>query len=278
MQKENLFTEASQLIADFREQKKMSNVKIAHKVGVSNAIITFITNNQIDTVSEEMLLKIINGLKPKSAFSIVRTSNYSTIQNICADSSKGHKLTAIIGYAGAGKTTALYDYYRGNRDVFYVECKNSMNRKQFFYKVLSEMGINFLGTVYEMINKIADELNSRINPLLIIDEAGKLSANIILDLHDLRNSTMYNASIVMAGCEYFQKNMIKAVDKDKTGYPEFYSRVVNWHVLSRPTKAEVTAICQNNGVTNNEVIKDFYSLPNYRQLYNAIVNERGVYE
>lgn len=277
MQKENLFSEAAQLIAEFREQKKLSNVKIANKVGVSNAIITFICNNQMDNVSEEMLLKIINGLKPKTAFSIVRTSNYSTVHGICADTAQSHKLTAIIGYTGAGKTTALYDYYRANREVFYVECKNSMNRKQFFYKVLTEMGISFMGTVYEMINRVADELNSRINPLLIIDEAGKLSNNIVLDLHDLRNSTISNAGIVLAGCEYFQKNMLKAVDKDKIGYPEFYSRVVNWHTLNRPTKAEITAICQNNGVTDNATISDFLRLPNYRQLYNAITNEVQTY-
>ncbi|MET4080097.1 DNA-binding Xre family transcriptional regulator [Pedobacter sp. UYP30] len=278
MQKENLFIEARQLIAEFREQKKMSNVKIAAKVGVSNAILTFINNDQTEMVSEEMLLKIINGLKPKTGFNIIRTSNFNTICGICNDSSKMHKLTAIIGYTGAGKTTALSDYYRNTKDAFYVECKNTMNRKQFFHKVLSEMGINFMGTVYEMVNMIANELNTRKNPLLIIDEAGKLSGTIILDLHDLRNATMNNAGIIMAGCEYFQKNMTRAAEKDKTGYPEFYSRIVNWHILNRPTKAEISAIYENNGLTDNEIIKDFLRLSNYRQVYNSIINERGIYE
>jgi DNA transposition AAA+ family ATPase len=275
MQKENLFTEAQNLIKEFIEQKDISKSKLSKKVGVNAAVITFISNNQIEMVSDEMLLKVINTLKSKSSFNTLGTSNYNTIFNICKDATKHHKLTGIIGYTGAGKSTALYDYYRSTKNVFYVECKNSMNRKQFLHEVLAELGVNFLGSVYDMVKLIIDELNSKENPLLIIDEAGKLSTTLILDLHDLRNATINNAAIIMAGCEYFQKNLLKAVTKDKTGYPEFYSRVVNWNILNRPTKVEIAAICQSNGVSDEDTIKEFFKLNNYRLLHNAIMNERG---
>jgi hypothetical protein len=273
MQKENLIEQASQLINDFTGLKKVSKANLAKKLNVSGAVLTFIEQRQADKLSAEMLHSIIALLKPGTGFEIVGTSNYNSIQNICAKTQQAHQLNVIIGYTGAGKTVALNDYYRTTENVYYVVCKNSMNRRQFLCAILAEMGVNFMGSVYDMVNKIVDLLNERPNMLLIIDEAGKLSTNVLLDLHDIRNTTMYSAGIILAGCEYFQSNIEKAVTKEKTGYPEFHSRIISWNVLNKPTRAEISAICHANGLTDEATIKELYRLPNYRLLYNAITNE-----
>ncbi|WP_295714390.1 AAA family ATPase [Mucilaginibacter sp.] len=275
MQKEKLMKEARQLINDFAGQKGMSKNKLAKKLEVSGAVLSFIENGQHDQLSDEILKGIISHLKAGTDFKILGTVNFNSVQNTCRETQSKSLLNAVIGFTGAGKTEALKDYYNRERNVYYVQCKNSMNRKQFLYEVLSEMGHNFMGSVYEMVKLICKQLNQHSEPpLLIIDEAGKLSTNVLLDLHDIRNATLYSAGILMAGCEYFKKNVEKAVEKDKTGYPEFYSRVVNWNELTKPSKAEIAAICKANGVTDDDTIKDFCKLSNYRLLYNAIVNER----
>jgi len=274
MQKENLIQQARELINDYTCKKKVSNNKLSKKLGVSAAVLTFIDKGQQDNLSEDILLKIINALKPSSAFNLVATSNYNSIQTICQKTQAHSQLNALIGYTGSGKTTGLYDYYMSAPNVYYMQCKNSMNRRQFLSALLAEMGINFIGSTYEMVKQICDLLNSQKKPLVIIDEAGKVSTNVLLDLHDIRNETLYSAGIIIAGCEYFQRNIEKAVTKDKTGYPEFHGRVINWNVLNKPTKAEIQAICHANGVSDDDTIKDFQKLPNYRLLYNAITNER----
>ena len=278
MQKKELIQQARILINDFTVQKQVSKNKLAKKLGVSGAVLTFIENDQQDNLSEDILLKIINSLKPGNGFEIIATSNYNSVQSICKKTQSHSQLNAVIGYTGSGKTTALYDYYISNPNVYYLQCKNSMNRRQFLSALLAEMGVNYIGSVYDMIKQIGEILNSQHKPLVIIDEAGKVSTNVLLDLHDLRNDTMYNAGIIIAGCEYFQRNIEKAVTKDKTGYPEFHSRVVNWNILNKPTRTEIAAICRANGVNDDDTIKDFQKLPNYRLLYNAITNERGVTE
>lgn len=209
----------------------------------------------------------------KTGFNKVRTSNFETIERICADAQKKHKLTAIIGYTGAGKTTALKSYCAATPFTYYVECKNSMNRKQFLQAVLIQLGVNYFGTVYDMVETIVREISTKPDPLLVIDEAGKLNMNLILDIHDLRNATMFTTGIVMAGCEYFQSNIEKKANDQKQGYPEFHSRVINWNVLAKPTKTEIKAIAEINGITNADTIKEFFKHSNYRLLYNAITNE-----
>lgn len=261
--------QAKELLTDFLERKQISKVKLAKKIGVSHAVLTYVSQEQWESVSDEMLLKIIGALKVTSDdYKLIKTANYNTGINLCKDASKRHNLYGLIGCTGAGKTTALKQYYTSNPNVFYVECKNIMNRKHFFGAILRELGVNFIGTVYDMVNRIEEEVKTLENPLLIIDEAGKLSHTLILDLHDLRNATMNNLGVILAGCEYFKENLEKGVQKKKQGIPEFYSRIVSWQILSSPRKKEVEAICEVNGINSNDLGKSNYH--NFRDVFNDV--------
>ena len=264
--------EAKQLLNDYLVKKQVSKVKLSKKIGVSNAVLTYVDQKQWDMVSEDMLLKIINALKVDSngQYQLIKTENFNTVQTLCADAANRHMMFGLIGFTGAGKTTALNQYYLSTPNVYYVECKNIMNRKQFFASILTELGVSVAGTVYDMVTRIIDEFNSKKNPVLIIDEAGKLSHTLILDIHDLRNATQNNLGIILSGCEYFKDNLETAVKRDKQGIPEFYSRVVSWQILTKPSRREVSAIFEVNGVDETELSKQRFS--NFREVYNAYSN------
>jgi DNA-binding Xre family transcriptional regulator len=270
--------EAKHLLNDFLAKKQVSKVKLSKKIGISHAVLTYIDQEQWEMVSDEMLLKIINALKVDRTddFQLIKTENFNTIQSNCNDAAQRHLMLGLVGYTGAGKTTALNQYYKQTPNVYYVECKNIMNRKQFFANILKELGLNVAGTVYDMVNRIIEEFNSKENPLLIIDEAGKLSHTLILDLHDLRNATQFNLGIILSGCEYFKDNLETSVNRRKQGMPEFYSRVVDWVILSKPSKREIETILEVNGASDVLSTKPRFS--NFREVYNAVVNFRfGAY-
>lgn len=274
MQKENLIQQAQKLISDYTRAKAVSKNKLAAKLKITAPVLTFIEQGDGGKLSEDMLRTVIAALRPAGDFTILGTSNYNSIQAICQKTQAHSQMNAIVGYTGAGKTTGLHDYYSNTPNVYYVEVKNSMNRRQFLNSLLLEMGINYMSSVYDMVSKISEYLNSQRKPLIVIDQAGKAGTAALLDLHDIRDNTSHNTGIILAGCEYFQRDMEKAVAKERPGYPEFYSRITNWNILNKPTRAEITAICQSNGVNDENTIKDLYRLPNYRLLYNAILNER----
>jgi DNA transposition AAA+ family ATPase len=218
-------------------------------------------------------------VKPND-WNIVRTSNFEATFKICNDAKRHGKMIGIIGYTGAGKTTALSEYYRAKKDVYLVTCKKSMKPRQFFEKLLKQIGVTYTGTIYDMIEKASELLNSKPNPLLIIDEAGKLSPTLMLYIHDLRDNTMGHAGIVMAGVDYFKANLLKAVLKQKEGMPEFFSRVIMWYELRVINKGEIEAICSKNGLTDaatiSELLKGENRVKDYRELFNAITNYKQI--
>jgi DNA transposition AAA+ family ATPase len=263
--------EAKGLLIDFLGKKQVSKVKLARKIGVSNSVLTYVTQEQWENVSEEMLTKIVNALKaPGENYKLAGTGNFNTVQTMCKYVSRWHQMCGLVGFTGAGKTTALKHYYRSNPNVYYVECKSYTNNRQFFKSILNELGVNCEGSLCDMIERITVEFKTKENPLLIIDEAGKLSHRQILVLHDLRNATDNNLGIILSGCDYFRENLEKGVKKEKTGIPEFYGRISSWQTLSVPTRAEARVIFESNGLCYEDLEQKRYE--NFREIYSVIVS------
>ena len=179
-------------------------------------------------------------------------------------------MIGITGDTGTGKTTALTTFAT-RKNVFYVSYDKTMKPKQFFTALLREMGIDFDGSINEMVNRIAEELNTIASTLVIIDEAGKITHTMILYLHVLRDKTVKNCGIVLGGMPYFKANLLKLSNKQKEGYAEFYRRVNIWHNLTGLSRTEIKSICEASGITEPETIRDMQANKRFGDLQNAIL-------
>lgn len=229
--------------------------------------------NDPAALPEKTLQTIINKLRPQPTVVIVGTANHETIQRINAEAKIKKRLVAVLGYPGAGKTLGHGYFHENHLNTYKIEATSSMRRKEFLSEILSQMGCYFEGTIFEMVATIAYELSLKDKPLIIIDEISKLGHNSLMDIHDLRNRTMGICGIVLSGCPYFKTNLEKEKNRQKQGIPELYSRVQAWYELEPPTKAEIAAICNANGVHDEATIKEFQRLRNFRELSNSILNE-----
>lgn len=271
MKKEALQQEVKELISNHLKNKKVSQNKLAEMVGVSPATISNIQNEFWERVNESMLLKIKSFFKTKG-WAIIETNNFLIIQNSCRDARKRKMMTGIIGFSGAGKTTALQNYYSNNTNTFMITCARTMRTKQFLGEILKSLGVNYVASDYEMVRMIIEVMNKKDEPLLIIDEASKLSPNALMYIQDIWDGIEHNAGILLAGVEYLFDNLKKGADRNKIGMPEFYGRVSLWQHLQEPKKDEIEAICVNNGVTDISDIKSMYRLGNFRYVRNSILN------
>ena len=257
-------------INDYCKAKGLSKNELATQSGVSGATLSKIENGKWDDIDEKLWRKIWNKVNDASTPGIFKTNDYVVSFKVCEAAQKNHFMIGLIADTGMGKTTAL-NAYSLRKNVFYVCYDKTLSPKNFFVALLKEMSIPFEGTINAMVNRIADELNTMANPLLIVDEAGKISSTMILYLHVLRDKTIKNCGIVLAGMPYFKNNLIKFSNKQKEGYAEFFRRVNLWQELQGLIRSEITFICQSYGITDTETLRDMQNKKRFGDLHNAII-------
>ncbi len=255
-------------------ERSISKADLATRLGVSGATLSKIENEKWEGIDEKMWLKIwqeVGGAV--QAVPVVQTNNLATVERACGHAQTNQLMIGLLGNTGLGKTTALERYARRPR-VYYVAYDKTMRPKHFFAALLQEMGVAFAGSVHEMLGRVADELNGKKAPLLIIDEAGKLTHQLYLFLHVLREKTKRNCGIVLAGMPYFQTNLLKDVNRQKEGAAEFYRRINLWQELQRPTNTEIKAVCEAHGVTDTETVRAMQRHHDFGNLTNALLLEK----
>ncbi|WP_293304258.1 ATP-binding protein, partial [Pedobacter sp. UBA5917] len=118
-------------------------------------------------------------------------------------------MIGIIGDTGFGKSTALEYYANQHQNVYYMNIEISMSPKVFLNALLGVLGFKNIHTEknsYNLIRSIVYFLkNTPGKHLIIIDECGKLSNNVLLHLHDLRNAISGVAGVIFSGPHFFYK-------------------------------------------------------------------------
>lgn len=262
--------ELKKAINEYCQKKGISKNELSIQINVNAAYLSKIENEKFDEITEEMLTKIGSAIRIRSTQDIYQTRDLTSVFHQCEITTKHQLMTGLTANTGQGKTTSLKAYSM-RENVFFVTVDKTMNAKGFLKAILQEMQIAFDGNSYDLMRKISKELNSLKEPLLIIDEAGKLNHAMILYLHDIREYTRANCGILLSGMPYFKTNLQKFSAKQKEGYAEFYRRINVWNELKGLTREEARIICKENGIVDN--LANYYNL-SFAELMNKILLER----
>ena len=262
--------ELKKLIEDTISSKKISQNQLAKKLGVSNGTISNILNDHWERINETMITNLLSQLRNKFKLQLIETANFQNVWDTCEKARKYKRLMTIVGREGAGKTVALNQYNDRYPNTYKITCIRLMKPKEFLQEILKSLGVTFTGSLYEMILKIAYELNKKNDPVLLIDEISAMSISHLIYIKDLWDLIENNCGIVLCGQPYFLTNLENAVQKCKIQMPEFYSRISYFVHLKSITRSELKAICKINEIENI----DFNSVPNFRVLGNIIKNQK----
>ena len=238
--------------------QKGSQNKAAAALGVSSATISKILAGNWETIADEMWRTIGAqvGNSEARGWQVVKTRAYEvmtfTLTNIQAD----HLTAAVIGGAGSGKTEAIKNYTAAGRNVYHMVCSEYWNRRTFMAKLLQNMGAVVAGTtVSDMMDNIVDTLKRKESPLIVLDEADKLSDQVLYFFISLYNQLEDQCGIILTATSNLKARIERGLRLNRKGYAEIYSRIGRKFVeLPLPNSEDVAAVCVANGVTDSKSI------------------------
>lgn len=253
------------MITTTKEQIKNDLYQFVQKVGkgsqnatskqltkVSNATISNILAGKWDNIAESMWLSIqkqvsSNGNEWKI---ITDTKRMAMINKVYSDAQNNSEVFCIVAPEGSGKTIPAREYASNNNNVFIMKCGEHMNRKTFLSELLNALGKDSGGyTVHEMMKLVVETILRIENPLIIIDEADKLTDQILYFFITIYNETEDHAGLVLQATDHLEKRIMKGVRINKKGFKEIYSRIGRRFVtLPANTLADLKKIVLLNGV------------------------------
>lgn len=246
--KEQIVEKLKEYITRFESQNKAANSLI----GVSSATISQILNNNWELIKDGMWRNVAAQVGyTETEWVAVETRDFKALTRLMVDAQLNSNVYAITGHAGTGKTFAIRQYATNNRRVHLLQCAEYWNKKMFMQELLAAMGRDYAGaTIGEMMQEIVSELKRQDKPLIVLDEADKLTDQVLYFFITLYNQLEDQTGIILCATNYLEKRIKRGVKLNKKGYNEIYSRIGRKCVeLKGLTASDISAICQANGIT-----------------------------
>ena len=238
-------------LGEYCEMKGSQKRAATSLVGVSPATVTQIVTGKWELINEKMWRSVAAQIGVKQTrWNIVETRNYRALSDIFADAQENALVLAVCGEAGTGKSLTAAHYGAENPNVYVLACSEYWNRKTFLRELLRVMGKTPAGdTVGDMVDDVVMALKRRENPLIILDEADKLSDQVMFFFITFYNKLEDYCGIVLMATDYLEKKVRRGLRLNKKGYKEIYSRIGRRFVAMPGLSAtDISDVCRANGV------------------------------
>lgn len=245
----------AQKVKDDANNKELA----AHKLGVSPAMMYEIVRGNWPKIA----LKVFEQMQRLAGFrkdwQMVETSNYVKIRGSVRMTQQEQSMYALIGETGTGKSGAAEDIVSKTDNAYYVLADATMSQKGFCDAILNALGVrdayNYRG-IEAKVNAIVTRLLSINQPLLVLDDAGKLRMNCVKYIQIIydRTTAKNRAGILLIGTETLYEMVVKNAETNKFHMRELYGRIGDWSVLSYPQRGDIDKICHANGITDGSAI------------------------
>lgn len=224
---------------------------------ISVGTVSNILNGLYEKISDDMFRNVASQVgNINTNWQIVETGAYQEITEVLSDAQRWRNVTWIVGEAGCGKSTTARVYLQEHKEVFYILCSEDMKKGDFVREIARMVGIRTEGcNIREVWGLILDDIIQMDAPLLVFDEADKLTEPVFHYFISLYNKLEEKCGVVFLSTDYITKRVSNGLKYKKPGYKEFYSRIGRKFYELEPTEAsDVYAICTANGVTEKKDI------------------------
>ena len=254
-------TEKEAIAAKLRtyvDSKESQNAAAKSLRGVSAATVSQILNGNWDLISDDMWRTVGNqiGYDPRN-WVVIETEGYRRMTQVLTDAQRHSLVMAVTGDAGCGKSQAIKGYAGSNRNVIALSCSEYWNRKEFLGELLQSLGTEPGGsTVADMMREAIRQLKRREGVLIVLDEADKLSDQVLHFFITIYNKLEDTVGIVLCATQYLKKRIERGVVNNRKGYKEIYSRIGRKFIpMPVVNRGDIKAVCTANGLEDRREIE-----------------------
>ncbi len=244
-------------LRNYCERYDSQNRAAASLKGVSSATVSQMLNGNWELIKDEMWRNVASQIDYKAdRWAAVETRDFRIITRLLVDAKENSLVMAITGNAGSGKTFTMRHFSEKNKHVYLLCCNEYWNRKLFLSELLAAIGKDYIGyTVGEMMYEAMRFLKKKDRPLLILDEADKLSDQVLYFFITMYNQLEDKCGIILTATNHLEKRLKRGIKLNKKGYNEIWSRIGRKCIeLKGVGAADIAAVCEDNGVTESRVI------------------------
>ncbi len=228
---------------------------------VSIATLSNILNDKWESISPEMWRNIAKQIGFNSdGWTTAETRNWQLLSKLFTDARQHSNVYGVCADAGSGKSFTAKAYSQQD-SVYLVRCNEYFNRKSFLAELLQAMGKDSGGyTISELMETIISQILRAENPLIILDEADKLSDQVLSFFITLYNKLEDKCGIVMMATDHLEKRIQRGLRLNKKGYKEIYSRLGRKFIhLPKIQKKDVQQIMRANGLEEDLLITEIFN-------------------
>lgn len=241
-------------------QQKGSQRSAANSLdGVSAATISQILSSNWELISDDMWRTVAaqTDYDPHQ-WNIAETQAYQRMTFLLQSAQQDALTLAVTGAAGSGKTEAIRNFSRLSPHVYHLCCSEYWNRRNFLEKLLRCMGRDITSTtVSDMMDDAIATLKRRRSPLIVLDEADKLSDSVLYFFITLYNNLEGHCGMILCATDFLNKRLTRSLRQRKKGFEEIYSRIGRRCLPLQAINGEdVAAVCRANHINDSRTINN----------------------
>lgn len=206
-----------------------SDAKHAASLGISSAIYSQLKSGQTVKVLSEanwisMARRLGVELRPGMEWKAAKTATYKYVWAQLTACQNGSLSAIMCDMPNIGKTFTAREYVKSHRNAIYVDCGQVKTKTQMVKQIAKEFGVSTRGQYKDVYEDLVYYLKTVDSPLIILDEAGDLKNEAMLELKALWNATERHCGWYMMGADGLKARMERSVEAKMVGYTELLSR------------------------------------------------------
>lgn len=206
-----------------------SDAKHAAALGISASVYNGLKKGQTDKALSEgawigIARRLNVTLRPGMAWMPAKTPTFEFVTAQLEICQQGSLSAILCDMPNIGKTFTARHYVQTHKNAVYIDCSQVKTKTQLVRKIAAEFGVNSNGWYHNVYEDLCYYLRSIDHPLIILDEAGDLKNEAMLELKALWNATERSCAWYMMGADGLKERIRRSIEMKMVGYTEMFSR------------------------------------------------------